>query len=120
MSRFSNSIEPGGIGNGTADHRVRRWAIRLAGVLVALVFLCWAVRDVPLMEILAEVRRLSGWQLLLIIGVNLGFHLLIGLRWWLVTHAEVPQSSFREMAAVRLAGTATNSVVIIPPAVSSP
>jgi len=86
--------------------RASRWLLRGAALLATILLLYWAFHDVPLLEILGAVRRLRLWQLALIAGLNIVFHLLIGLRWWVVTHSDVAQSRLLEMAAIRIAGFA--------------
>ena len=54
---------------------------------LALALLAWALRSVPLSDIAGVLRQLTGPQILILLLVNSGIVLLIGLRWWLLLRA---------------------------------
>ncbi|MFH1184186.1 MAG: lysylphosphatidylglycerol synthase transmembrane domain-containing protein [Chloroflexota bacterium] len=82
--------------------RTRAWLIRGVAALAASVLLYWAFRAAPLLEIGRALRQITVWQVLLIIILNVLFHALMGLRWWIVARADLRQVRLAEMIVVRL------------------
>jgi uncharacterized protein (TIRG00374 family) len=78
------------------------WLWLLLGLLGAAL-LAWALRAVPLADILAVLRQLDLGQLLLLFIVNIGIVLLMGLRWWLILAALGHRLPFLAIIRYRLA-----------------
>jgi len=95
-----------GIGSVSAQiglRRSRAWIIRTVGALVAGVLLYWVFRTAPFVEIGLALRQISVWQVLLIVMLNILFHALMGLRWWIVARADLKHVRLDEMIVIRLA-----------------
>ncbi len=73
----------------------------LAALAVAL--LAWLLRLVPLADILAVLSQLEFSQVLLLLLVNAGIVLLMGLRWWLILAALGHRLPFLAVTRYRLA-----------------
>jgi glycosyltransferase 2 family protein len=67
------------------------------------VLLYFALRNAPLAEIWAALRRLQGWQLFVLLGLNIVIYSFITLRWWLIVRAEKRDVSFFPLLATRVA-----------------
>lgn len=94
------------------QRRSFRGAIVLLWVLVALL-LWWALRQVPLQEIVQTLRRLHAWQLAALAGVNLLIYAAMALRWRVVmaglAHPEhAARVRFAHLFAYRLSSFGIN------------
>lgn len=78
------------------------WLWLLLGAIGAAL-LAWALRAVPLADILAVLRQLDLTQLLILFVVNIGIVLLMGLRWWLILAALGHRLPFLSITRYRLA-----------------
>ncbi len=83
--------------------QLKRWILRsLVGfVLVGLLY--WALRNAPLLEILAAVRQLRPWQGAVILGLSIFFFGVSTLRWWVIVSAENRHVTFWPLLRVRFA-----------------
>jgi uncharacterized protein (TIRG00374 family) len=70
-------------------------------LLAALLY--FALRNAPLTEIWAALRRLQGWQLLALLGLNVVIYSFITLRWWLIVRAEKKGVRFLPLLVARVA-----------------
>ena len=70
-------------------------------LLAALLY--FALRNAPLNEIWETLRKLQGWQILILLGLNVIIYVLITLRWWLIVRAEKRDVSFLPLLATRVA-----------------
>lgn len=80
----------------------RVWAARLVLLCVALLLVSLAFRQTPLSEIIATLALVRPWQVAVILGINFLFHVLMGMRWWLLARADIKPVRLMEMALVRL------------------
>lgn len=71
-------------------------------LLIALALLLWALRRVPLREIGAVLTNLSLGQVGILLAVNSGIILLLGLRWWLILRAQGHSLPFLAITRYRL------------------
>ena len=62
--------------------------IRVLWVLILVGLLYFALRNTPLVQIWNTLRKLQGWQIFALLGLNIVIYILIALRWWLIVHAE--------------------------------
>jgi glycosyltransferase 2 family protein len=76
-------------------------SVAVYSLLAALLY--FALRNAPLTEIWAALRRLQGWQLLVLLGLNIVIYSFITLRWWLIVRAEKRDVSFFPLLATRVA-----------------
>jgi len=70
-------------------------------LLAALLY--FALRNAPLNEIWETLRKLQGWQILILLGLNVIIYVLITLRWWLIVRAEKRDVPFLPLLATRVA-----------------
>jgi hypothetical protein len=70
-------------------------------LLAALLY--FALRNAPLNEIWETLRKLQGWQILILLGLNVIIYVLITLRWWLIVRAEKRDVPFFPLLATRVA-----------------
>ena len=98
------SADTGMIGASATRRSLRRrtWMTRVVVVLATVLLLYWAFRSAPLTEIGQTLQRISAWQVLLIVAINIVFHALMGLRWWIVARSDVRQARLLDMMIVRL------------------
>jgi len=82
---------------------VRTWMIRVGLFALLVALLWWALKDVPLGEILETAARLRPWHLIVILLVNSLYYFFTTLRWWLIVTASHRQVSFKHLIVVRLA-----------------
>ncbi len=81
--------------------RVRVRSVLIYSLLAALLY--FALRNAPLVEIWAMLRRLKGWQLLALLGLNVIIYSFITLRWWLIIRAEKQSVRFLPLLVARVA-----------------
>jgi hypothetical protein len=74
--------------------------IAVYSLLAALLY--FALRNAPLIEIWAMLRRLQGWQILALLGLNVVIYSFITLRWWLIIRAEKKGVRFLPLLAARV------------------
>jgi uncharacterized membrane protein YbhN (UPF0104 family) len=78
--------------------------LRLLAIYAVLGALLWfALRDVPLADILAALAHLQLWQIALLLTINAVVIAFMTMRWWLVVHAENPRLPFAPLIGYRLA-----------------
>lgn len=80
----------------------RRWWAVLGWILVPLL-LWWALRRVPLTELLETLRRLQGWQVAVLLVVNIVILILVASRWWLILRSMGRPVHFGWLLAYRTA-----------------
>ena len=73
-------------------------------IILSIALLWWAVRDIPIPEILATLLRLSPIALLGLALVNVLILLLFTGRWWIVMRALGYRLPFLSLTVYRLAG----------------
>ncbi|MCA2002612.1 MAG: flippase-like domain-containing protein, partial [Chloroflexi bacterium] len=76
-------------------------SVAIYSLLAALLY--FALRNAPLTEIWAALRRLQGWQLLALLGLNGVIYSFITLRWQLIIRAEKQDVRFLPLLAARVA-----------------
>ncbi len=87
---------------GKKSRSLRVWSRRLL-LLAAALFLLWmAFRGTPLPEIVRVLATVRPWQLVVILIVNILFHVLMGMRWWFLTRGDIKSVRLHEMVVVRL------------------
>ncbi|HEY9077625.1 MAG TPA: lysylphosphatidylglycerol synthase transmembrane domain-containing protein [Anaerolineaceae bacterium] len=80
----------------------QRWWIWL--FWIPAIFLIWLVfKQVPLNQVWKILSRLSAWQIILLICVNLGLLWAFSRRWWLILQHLCCQISWSQLSAYRLA-----------------
>jgi len=77
--------------------------IRVLWVLILVGLLYFALRNTPLVQIWNTLRKLQGWQIFALLGLNIVIYILIALRWWLIVHAENKAVFFLPLLATRVA-----------------
>lgn len=82
---------------------LRAWCVRGAVGLTVIGLLYLAVRNAPLPAIWAAVRRLTAWQIFVILGVEAIIYILFGGRWWLIVRGEDTKVGLLPMIGIRLA-----------------
>lgn len=82
---------------------VALWVVLLVG---GVALLAWSLGAVPLAEALAVLSRLRGWQIVILLAVNVGILLLFPWRWWLIARAQGYRIPYLAMARYRLVGFA--------------
>jgi len=80
------------------------WKPRYLVWMVALPFLWWALRQIPVGEIWSTLTALTLGQLLILAGINLVVLLLFTSRWWLILRSLGYRLPFISLIAYRLAG----------------
>lgn len=82
---------------------MKKWLPRALFILLLAALLSWALRNAPLPEILASLRRLTLAQIAWLLALNSGIFLLITARWWLILRAESQRVPFLPLIGYRLA-----------------
>lgn len=72
--------------------------------LLVIPALWWALREVPLQQIVDAVTSLRGWQLLALAAVNIGVLAIFSLRWWLFLRVMGGRISFLRAVGYHLIG----------------
>ncbi len=80
------------------------WKPRYLVWIVALPFLWWALRQIPVGDIWSTLSALTLGQLLILAGINLVVLLLFTSRWWLILRSLGYRLPFISLIAYRLAG----------------
>lgn len=80
------------------------WKPRYLVWIVALPFLWWALRQIPVSEIWSTLSALTLGQLLILAGINLAVLLLFTSRWWVILRSLGYRLPFISLLAYRLAG----------------
>lgn len=83
-----------------------RRPIRLALWLVALLALAWVLRAVPLREIAAVLRGLTGWQIAVLVAANVFILFLLSGRWWVALRSLGCRVPYLSLAGYRTAAFA--------------
>ena len=83
--------------------QIKKQFIRVLRVLILIGLLYFALRNVPLIQIWNTLRKLQGWQIFALLGLNIVIYILIALRWWLIVHVENKTISFLPLLATRVA-----------------
>jgi len=66
---------------------LKKWLLRALATALLGGLLYWALKNAPLTEIWAAVRRLQAWQIILLLLLNALLYILITLRWWIIVQA---------------------------------
>ena len=61
----------------------RRWFISAFSLLIIGGLVAWALKNAPLPDIWATIRRLQLWQIVLLVLLNGLLYCLVSLRWWM-------------------------------------
>ncbi|MRR32096.1 flippase-like domain-containing protein [bacterium] len=72
--------------------------------LLAIPALWWALRLVPFQQIAATIVKLTGWQILILVALNLGVIVVFSLRWWVIVRAMGGKLPFSRAVAYHQAG----------------
>ena len=90
---------------GEGSRSLSRWErvrpVITYSLLAALLY--FALRNAPLIEIWATLRKLQLWQISALLVLNVVIYALITLRWWLIVRAENRRVSFLPLVAARVA-----------------
>lgn len=80
-----------------------RWsAVRLIWMLVLVLLLYFALRNVPFIDIWNTLKTLKASQIALILVINAFVIGLMAARWWIIVHAENPSMPFLPLVGYRL------------------
>lgn len=82
--------------------RARLHALRFLPLALGLFVLWLTFRTIPLSEIRRILALVEAWQIAVVLMINIVFHALMGMRWWLLTRREVPGVRLLDMVFVRL------------------
>ena len=82
---------------------MKSWWIRGFWIVLILGLLAWAVLAAPLAEILASLKQLHFWQIVILLAISFIAVLFMTLRWWLVVRAENSKIPFVQLIGYRLA-----------------
>ena len=80
----------------------RKWLLRLGLSILVAALLYYSLRNADPSGIWNALRSLQPWQLLAIIGLDVGIFALIGTRWWLLVHAANRDVGLWRLISVRL------------------
>ena len=72
--------------------------------LLAIPALWWALRLVPFQQIAAAIVKLTSWQILILVVVNIGVIVIFSLRWWVIVRAMGGKLPFFRAVTYHLAG----------------
>ena len=72
--------------------------------LLAIPALWWALRLVPFQQIASAIVKLTGWQILILVGLNFGVIVVFSLRWWIIVRAMGGRLPVLRAVAYHLAG----------------
>jgi glycosyltransferase 2 family protein len=81
---------------------LRRSAVRLIWLLVLVLLLYFALRNVPLIDIWNTLKTLKASQIALILVINALVIGLMAARWWIIVRAENPSIPFLPLVGYRL------------------
>ncbi len=81
---------------------IRDKALRFAGFVLLLTLLYFALRNAPLIEIWAALKKLQLWQIVVILGLNALIYLCTSARWWFIVHAENKNVKYFSLIPVRV------------------
>ena len=81
----------------------RRWFISAFSLLIIGGLVAWALKNAPLPEIWATIRRLQLWQIVLLVLLNGLLYCLVSLRWWIIVRAQSQHVPFWPLVLVRVA-----------------
>ena len=84
------------------SHLIRKWLLRILVLALLAGLLWWALRKAPLPEIWMTIRGLQGWEIAVILLVNLIMYILVTLRWWIIVRAEARHIPFLPLLGVRV------------------
>jgi hypothetical protein len=83
--------------------RTRLIIISAVVLILAIVLLIWALRGVPLKDVVKILGALQAWQIAVILLVNSGIIFLFALRWWLILRAQGKAPPYVSLVRYRLA-----------------
>lgn len=69
-------------------------------VLASLLY--WALRNVPLIDIWETIRQLRGWQIIVLLLINVVVIALMAARWWIIVRADNRSVPFLPLVGYRL------------------
>lgn len=81
---------------------LRVWIIRVLMLALAVGLLGLAFLRTPISEIGRSLALVRPWQVAAILAINVLFHTLMGLRWWLVARKDIQPVRLWDMVLVRL------------------
>lgn len=67
-----------------------------------IILLWWALRNAPLTEIWAALKKLQLWQIIVILAFNVLIYLCTSARWWLIVHADNKHVNYLSLIPVRV------------------
>jgi len=82
---------------------MKKWLPRGLVILLLTALLYWALRNAPLIDILASLRQLTLAQIAWLLALNIVIFLLITARWWLILRADSLRVPFLPLVGYRLA-----------------
>ncbi len=82
---------------------MKKWLSRGLVILLLAALLYWALRNAPLVDILASLRQLTLAQITWLLALNGVIFLLITARWWLILRADSSRVPFLPLVGYRLA-----------------
>jgi uncharacterized protein (TIRG00374 family) len=77
-------------------------ALRLAGIFLLIALLYPALRNAPLIEIWAALRRLQLWQILAILCIDTIIYAFVTARWWFIVNADNKHIKYLPLIPVRI------------------
>jgi uncharacterized protein (TIRG00374 family) len=93
---------PQAVSESTRSARSRTWVVWLSLGVGGLLLLYWAYRQVPLTSIGDVLSQIRLWQVAVLISVNCLFHVLMGLRWWIIGRSDIQELPLADIILVRL------------------
>lgn len=87
---------------------IKKYGLWLFALLVGAGCLLWMSNQVSISDIKAILNRLSGWQLVIWLSLNLAILFLIAFRWWWISRQMEVEIPFFSMFNYRLAASAVS------------
>ncbi len=82
--------------------KLRSWLLRIFFLIILGFLLWWVLRDAPLADIWAAIRRLQLWKIAVLLAANGVLYVLVTLRWWLIARADAKHIPFFPLLLVRI------------------
>ncbi len=99
MDFLSTTSPPQTLVSKTKTRSLRTFAVY--PLLIPLLY--FALRNAPLVDIWAAVRRLQPWQIAVLVSLNITMYLLVTLRWWVIARASNQTIPYFPLVLVRVA-----------------
>ncbi len=80
----------------------RKWMSRAALTILVAGLLYFSLRGVQLAAIWETLRRMSAWEIALLLSLDAFIHVLFGMRWWVLVRVENPGATLVDAIRVRL------------------